>query len=316
MDGNRAFERVLTFAGDFAPLLVLHALVPTLAAASGTEPRLAVALPIAMPTLEKHFMFSRQALRAGRWWTAASHMFLHANTAHALSNLQCALVAGPSATATCGVNGAMLTYIMAGVTAALDPFEFGTQRFERIMERWGVADRVRRIARACNFLGPVVEEPASKYLGIDLSKVVDGASSTFEEAHRSAVRAVAKKVQDNVRLLGASAGASAFVAIDTCVVAEALLAGWRCDHVAAALHVASSVMYFVNEWRLIESNDNIGHGAHLTGAAVGVAAFVVCRFWRRRRSRWRNYGEGASGHGGAPSSPMRCHRNVFSSPTA
>ena len=126
---------------------------------------------------------------------------------------------------------------------------------------------------------------------------------------------MAKKVQDNVRLLGASAGASAFVAIDACVVAEALLTGRRCDVTAAGLHVASSVLYFVNEWRLIESNDNIGHGAHLTGAAVGVAAFVVCRFWRRR-SRWRNYGGGASGHGGAPSSPMRCHRHVFSSPTA
>ena len=103
-----------------------------------------------------------------------------------------------------------------------------------------------------------------------------------------------------MRSIGASAGVSAFVAIDTCVVAEALLLGRRCD-ANAVLHVVSSCFYFVHEWRLIDAQDNIGHGAHLTGAAVGVAAFVLCRVFRRRSSRWRNYGHGYSGR--APSSP-------------
>ena len=104
-----------------------------------------------------------------------------------------------------------------------------------------------------------------------------------------------------MRSIGASAGVSAFVAIDTCVVAEALFLGRRCD-ANAVLHVVSSCFYFVHEWRLIDAQDNIGHGAHLTGAAVGVAAFVLCRLFRRRRSsRWRNYGHGYSGR--APSSP-------------
>ena len=114
------------------------------------------------------------------------------------------------------------------------------------------------------------------------------------------MHAVAKKVNENVRSIGASAGVSAFVAIDTCVVAEALLLGRRCD-ANAVLHVVSSVFYFAHEWRLIDAQDNIGHGAHLTGAAVGVAAFVLCRVFRRRSSRWRNYGHGYSGR--APSSP-------------
>ena len=106
---NRSFERVVAFAGDFSPLLALHALVPTLAAASGREPRLSLALPLDLPTLERHFMFSRQALREGRWWTTVTYMLLHGNQAHALSNLQSILVAGPAATETLGVNGAMLT---------------------------------------------------------------------------------------------------------------------------------------------------------------------------------------------------------------
>ena len=284
---NRSFERVVAFAGDFSPLLALHALVPTLAAASGREPRLSIALPLSMTTLERHFTFSRQALREGRWWTTASYMLLHGNQAHALSNLQSVLVAGPAATETLGVNGAMVTYVAAGVAAALDPFDFGTQRLERIVERWGVGERVRRALDSVTG-------------SVEAGNVWDKLSNAFDKTRKSAVRAVAQQVNENVRSIGASAGVSAFVAIDTCVVAEALLLGRRCD-ANAVLHVVSSVFYFAHEWRLIDAQDNIGHGAHLTGAAVGVAAFVLCRVFRRRSSRWRNYGHGYSGR--APSSP-------------
>ena len=284
---NRSFERVVAFAGDFSPLLALHALVPTVAAASGREPRLSIALPLDVATLEKHFTFSRQALREGRWWTTASYMLLHGNQAHALSNLQSVLVAGPAATETLGVNGAMVTYVAAGVAAALDPFDFGTQRLERIVERWGVGERVRRALDSVTG-------------SVEAGNVWDKLSNAFDKTRKSAVRAVAQQVNENVRSIGASAGVSAFVAIDTCVVAEALLLGRRCD-ANAVLHVVSSVFYFAHEWRLIDAQDNIGHGAHLTGAAVGVGAFVLCRVFRRRSSRWRNYGHGYSGR--APSSP-------------
>ena len=284
---NRSFERVVAFAGDFSPLLALHALVPTLAAASGREPRLSVALPLSLDVLEKHFTFSRQALREGRWWTTFTYMLLHGNQAHALSNLQSVLVAGPAATETLGVNGAMLTYVAAGVAAALDPFDFGTQRLERIVERWGVGERVRRALDSVTG-------------SVEAGNVWDKLSNAFDKTRKSAVRAVAQQVNENVRSIGASAGVSAFVAIDTCVVAEALFLGRRCD-ANAVLHVVSSVFYFAHEWRLIDAQDNIGHGAHLTGAAVGVAAFVLCRVFRRRSSRWRDFGGGSLGR--APSSP-------------
>ena len=284
---NRSFERVVAFAGDFSPLLALHALVPTLAAASGREPRLSIALPLDVATLEKHFTFSRQALREGRWWTAATYMLLHGNQAHALSNLQSILVAGPAATETLGVNGAMVTYVAAGAAAALDPFDFGTQRLERIVERWGVGERVRRALDSVTG-------------SVEAGNVWDKLSNAFDKTRKSAVRAVAQQVNENVRSIGASAGVSAFVAIDTCVVAEALFLGRRCD-ANAVLHVVSSVFYFAHEWRLIDAQDNIGHGAHLTGAAVGVGAFVLCRVFRRRSSRWRDYGGGTLGR--APSSP-------------
>ena len=205
------------------------------------------------------------------------------------SNLQSILVAGPAATY---VSIAPLTpkvSVAAGVAAALDPFDFGAQRLERIVERWGVGERVRRALDSVTG-------------SVEAGDVWDKLSNAFDKTRKSAVRAVAQQVNENVRSIGASAGVSAFVAIDTCVVAEALLSGRRAD-VNAVLHVASSAFYFVNEWRLIGAADNVGHGAHLTGAAVGIGAFVVCRIFRRtrRRSRWRDYGHGYSGR--APSSP-------------
>ena len=166
--------------------------------------------------------------------------------------------------------------------------DFGTQRLERIVERWGVGERVRSIARRIDS----ATEAGTEGLW-------DRLSTALDKTRKSAVRVVAKKVSENTRILGASAGVSAFVAIDTCLVAEALLLGRRCD-ANAVLHVISSVFYFVHEWRLIDAQDNIGHGAHLTGAAVGVAAFVLCRVFRRRSSRWRDFG-GSLGR--APSSP-------------
>ena len=88
-------------------------------------------------------------------------------------------------------------------------------------------------------------------------------------------------MNENCRILGASAGVSAFVAIDTCVVAEALLsAGGRRQRRAAARRARH---FISREWRLINAQDNIGHGAHLTGAAVGVAACFVSLISRRAR---------------------------------
>ena len=151
-----------------------------------------------------HGLWSLTRIGAGSY-QAGRYMLLHGNQAHALSNLQSILVAGPAATDTLGVNGAMVTYVAAGVAAALDPFEFGTQRLERIVERWGVGERVRRVF---NLSG--ASEVVGERLGDKLSKA-------FDEARKSAVRAVAKKVQENVRSIGASAGVSA-VAVRNCRV--------------------------------------------------------------------------------------------------
>ena len=86
--------------------------------------RLAVSLPLGLPTLKKHFMFSWPALREGRRWTSVTHMLLHRDTKHALSNLESALAAGPSVPDAIGVPGAVLCYFFSGVAATLDPFGF------------------------------------------------------------------------------------------------------------------------------------------------------------------------------------------------
>ena len=43
---NRSFERVVAFAGDFSPLLALHALVPTVAQLTTVALVTTVALPL------------------------------------------------------------------------------------------------------------------------------------------------------------------------------------------------------------------------------------------------------------------------------
>lgn len=285
-------KRIAKFVWEFYPVFALHALVPTLASAEGLERplalgwyplRLAVSLPLDLPTLEKHFMFSWPALREGRWWTSVTHMLLHRDTRHALSNLESALAAGPAVTDTIGVPGAVLCYFFSGVAAALDPFGFGTLQFERIFafKRIGLAERARRFSR--------------ENLSFELAKVVDRAADAVNEVWKSvSIPSVAQMAQDNARSFGASGGISAFAAIDACASAVELLDGRRRDPlsiISAGMHVMSSVRYFAREWHLIETGecDQIGHGAHLTGATVGVATYLAFRFWRRtgKHAQWR-----------------------------
>ena len=78
-------------------MLVAHALVPPLASAYGAESNAWWSLPLKPAVLEKHFVYSKEAVRRGRWWTVVSYMFLHADYAHLFSNLQGLMLSGPGA---------------------------------------------------------------------------------------------------------------------------------------------------------------------------------------------------------------------------
>ena len=89
------------------PLAALHLLVPPL---SGNGPMLALGLPawleaamlalqlpLSRDDVERHFVFSEAARRAGRGYTLATHMLLHESHAHLAANLEGLLVSAGAA---------------------------------------------------------------------------------------------------------------------------------------------------------------------------------------------------------------------------
>ena len=157
MEGGRAFDKYVSFASQFAPFLVLHALVPTLDAAKGREFRSVVSLPLKRSVLEKHFVFTRSAVDiGGRWWCCVSYMFLHVDYAHAMANLQGLVLSGPAAVDVLGGVGASLAYLSAGCCAALDPLRLTDLQLERSLKaRWAdlTAGAGRRLEPLFSALG-------------------------------------------------------------------------------------------------------------------------------------------------------------------
>jgi len=303
MDGNRAFDRYVQFAGQFAPMLVAHALVPTLAATCGREFRSSWSLPLKRRTLERHFVFSRDALTRGRWWTCASYMLCHADHAHAAANLQGLVLAGPAAADALGGAGALAAYVAAGVMAALDPPRLSELQLERgFRRRWRSARGAVSSALAPVFsyfdldaeflapprsLAPTVDAAAETFAG-----PVDGIRRALGLAERAADGAADRLgalVARRRRLVGASAGVSAFYAVDLCAALEALMAAPDAARgLHAFLHALAAGRYFAGEvTRVWTGNgaDGVDHAAHLNGALVGVAAYALGNWWRRRRSR-------------------------------
>ena len=83
------FSDLVRYAHDVGPLIATLHLVPTLAAADGHE--LSPAWPtlaLSSSTLRTHFLaYGRHYLvSSGRWWTAFTSMFLHAQADHLANN--------------------------------------------------------------------------------------------------------------------------------------------------------------------------------------------------------------------------------------
>ena len=321
MNGAGAFDKYASVASSFAPVILAQFLVPTLDASYGREFRSVVSLPIRPSVLERHFVFSRGALERGRWWTAASYMLLHVDHAHAMANLQGLVLSGPAALDVLGGVGAMLVYVTAGVCAALDPAKLTDLQLERrLRARWSSATAAlsRRAAPVLDALGldPAFLEPpkariprprddrggfggVGDALGDALAsaaatarRALDLGSSALDDTASTIARNVAKTRARQRRLVGASAGVAALLAVDLCASLERLAAPRRPasdDAVLhALLHAVGALRYFAGEVnRAWTGNglEGVDHAAHLNGALVGVAFYVVGRALRRRRAR-------------------------------
>lgn len=237
-------KKYYDFCHAFSPVLLCHLLVPTY-----------------NESLERHFVYSKEALRQGRWWTAVTYMFCHADASHLASNAQGLLMAGPSAVEVLGP-GALVTYVTAGVVGALDLAKLYDLQLERYFTRG---------FRAARDVLPTAS--------LAVTRVLDDATSWLASS-------LATDLSAGRRLLGASAGVSAFVALDACLAVEKCVRGD--GGLALAFNALSAARYFSNEANRTWTGaaPGIDHAAHLNGAVVGIAAFVIARAfqaWKRRR---------------------------------
>lgn len=298
------YGRYLEFCSAFSPVLACHLLVPTMAAAAGRETPSVVAFPLSPAQLERHFVYSREALKGGRWWTAVSYMFYHADWTHLASNAQGLLLSGPAALEILGIAGALGCYACAGVLGALDLLGIYDLQLERLFssgwrsfrsqldalvdlvlpsqETWAAALRRR-------------ETKAVTELCFEVSKSVAEATRALDGAAARLATSLATDLASARRLIGASAGVSAFLALDACAAVEqccGLLAARETpvEAFSILLHAIGAARYFVAEasraWQ--GAMPGVDHAAHLNGAVCGFLAYAIaraCRIYRRRRRR-------------------------------
>lgn len=305
-----AYGRYLEFCSAFCPILVGHLLVPTMAAAYGREPMSVVSFPLSAAALEQHFVYSRDAVKNGRWWTALSYMLCHADFSHLASNAQGLLLSGPAALEALGWCGALATYAGAGVFGALDLLRIYDLQLERLVSSSWKAVRGQLEAVATALVPSGVDDRVLAMLRrketkvvTDLalesweyaSKTVESATKVLDHAAARLATSIASDFAEARRLIGASAGVSAFLAVDACASLEkcvALLASPQETHFEAftiLLHALGAARYFAAEAsRAFQgAAPGVDHAAHLNGAAFGLFAFALAKAYRfyRRRSR-------------------------------
>ncbi|KAJ8601589.1 hypothetical protein CTAYLR_010142 [Chrysophaeum taylorii] len=266
-----------------------------MSSAHGREQQ-SIGLALSPSTLYRHFVYSKDAVRRGRWWTALTYMLCHADYAHLASNTQCLVLCGPAALGILGYPGAIATYAAAGIFGALDLPRLYDLQLERFF-----ATGWRHFWRSVTepFLSrrhtvPIVKAAAESF-GV-ATRAIDGVATRIANS-------LATDLASNRRLIGASAGVSAFLMLDACASIEQCVSlvarGSGLEEVAVLLlHALGAAHYFTTEASrtYMGAAPGVDHAAHLNGAACGLIAFAIAKarsLYRRRRrrrddsSRWK-----------------------------
>ena len=266
---------VRNLALTLGPPLAGFVLIPTLACAAGSEaPPGWPQLPLGHATLLEHFTHVQGG---GRSWTLLTSALCHADAAHRERN--------------------MLALVSAG---------------------WGPARELGRVGFALAFLGGHVAAVLNRsgHL-LQLRRSLD--ANTYGMLPQWAQASGAKLWQQAVphRLLGGSAGTFAVLGVDVCLKCEAAIALWRQwrdealddidgDPLALSPSLGGLLMLSLNAWSICSlvwseqrslaagASVSVGHAAHLTAFAFGVALYAARLAWRRyKRRTW----DGTSGRG-------------------
>lgn len=306
------YAKYVDFCQKFSPLLVCHLMVPTMAAAAGRESASLLSFPLSSKQLDKHFVYSREAMRSGRVWTLVTYMLCHADWRHFVSNAQGLLMSGPAAVESLGVSGAIATYLGAGIFGALDIPRIHRLGLERCFSSgWRyLRDQFGWLGFPLDFGLPLPDHVALATSSVMTRRETKAVLESWEYAWRS-VESASKAVDDvaarlantlvadlaeSRRLVGASAGVSAFLAVDACRSVENFLLIVNkqrqpsLEDFSILLHGLCAARYFASEAQRAWNGpwSGVDHAAHLNGAACGLIAFAIAKFihsYNKRRRR-------------------------------
>jgi membrane associated rhomboid family serine protease len=276
------FSDLVRYAHDVGPLIATLHLVPTLAAADGHElspvwPTLA----LSSSTLRTHFLaYGRHYLvSSGRWWTAFTSMFLHAQADHLANNTIGILFAGVGPHVAFGSVGWWITLLGGNLVAVLSSREGQERQTRGFIER---------------HTGGYIRQDG--FLARNLARVQPAAGTC-----------------------GASAGVFALLGADLCLTLErvlALLADLQrspeevvpfdvLQALGLSLPALQRMLSLVEaERRALATGASVstGHAAHLAGFGWGVCCYLLFREARRRgwAAPWRQLARRARRGGGYP----------------
>ena len=269
---------VRNLAFTLGPPLAGFVLLPTLACAAGSEaappwPQ----LPLGHATLLAHFTHVQGD---GRPWTLLTSALCHADSAHRERNVLALISAGWGPARVLGRAGFALTFLGGHLAAVLN--------------RSGHLLQLRRSLDAHTY-------------GLLPAWAQASGAKLWQQALPH-------------RLLGGSAGTFAVLGVDVCLKCEAAIALWRQwqyealddidDPLALSPSLGGLLMLSLNAWSICSlvwseqrslaagASVSVGHAAHLTAFAFGVALYAARLAWRRSKRRSWDGSSSSRGRGG------------------
>lgn len=241
---------------ELVPYAAAFAAVPTLACAAGREPLPPwPILPLTHSSLLANFTFTADNLKLprARWWTLFTSAFCHSDAAHRDRNLVNLLLCGLQLAPELGRFGLALTFLGGHAAAALN----------------------------------------ARGVRLQLERFLDARTGRLAPSWLSGKAAELWSTAAPPTVLGGSAGLFAMLGVDCCIkLREALsiLRRWRDDAeppvmelLRLTVHMAPILSLVLSEHRSLRAGASIsvGHAAHLTGFAWGVATFGAAGLCRR-----------------------------------
>jgi membrane associated rhomboid family serine protease len=263
-------ESQLEFHGRYlmslGPLVLGIVGVPTVREASRGQLELDRPLCISIRDFMASYydlVFSEEGLRAGKWWTLLSHIFVHQDVAHLQSNLASLLISGLGVHNSFGPAGLYGVFFLSGAAAACNRWGKAYQTESQLGSQLRVPQKI---------LG-VISVP-EKVQGFVNSKIVD-----------PSINKVSQPLARRATFLGSSAAVSGLAGCGVCATVEDLVVCARAGRmpVASLSALAGALQqgkFLSDEWHRLRGADGItgiDHAGHLTGFVAGVVIFFLLR---------------------------------------